>query len=43
MEKQVDKYPYKKVLYLQWFEAAIANLILFKCTPLTTQSSRRDT
>jgi hypothetical protein len=32
MDKQIDKYPYKKVLYLQWFEAAIANLILFKCT-----------
>lgn len=31
MDKQLDKYPYKKVLYLQWYEAAIANLILFKC------------
>lgn len=31
MDKQVDKYPYKKILYLQWYEAAIANLILFKC------------
>lgn len=32
MDKQIDKYPYKKVLYMQWYEAAIANLILFKCS-----------
>jgi hypothetical protein len=30
MDKQVDIFPYKKTLYLQWYEAAIANLILFK-------------
>lgn len=30
MERQNDKFPYKKTLYLQWYEAAIANLILFK-------------
>jgi hypothetical protein len=43
MDKQVDKYPYKKVLYMQWFEAAIANLILFKCINHTlTQFWRKD-
>jgi hypothetical protein len=31
MDRQIDKYPYKKALYFQWYEAAIANLILFKC------------
>jgi hypothetical protein len=36
MERQFDKYPYKKHLYFQWYEAAIANLILFKCTPIVT-------
>lgn len=32
MDKTIDKYPYKKSLYLNWYEAGIANLILFKCT-----------
>ena len=32
MDRQLDKYPYKKTLYFTWYEAGIANLILFKCT-----------
>lgn len=43
MDKQIDKYPYKKVLYLQWYEAAIANLILFKCTLPPIKSSNNGT
>ena len=37
MDKTIDKYPYKKSLYLNWYEAGIANLILFKCTRQHTQ------
>lgn len=33
LAKVVDKYPFKQILYLNWFEAAIAHLLLFKCTP----------
>lgn len=38
MERQIEKYPYRKPLYLQWYEAAIANLILFKCTTFLPRS-----
>lgn len=38
MDKIVDKFPYKKSLYLQWFEAAIGNLILFKRTSPSPRS-----
>lgn len=31
MDKLVDKYPEKKILYLNWYEAAIGHLLLFKC------------
>ena len=37
MDKTIDKYPYKKGLYFSWYEAGIANLILFKCTLQHTQ------
>ena len=33
-DRIVDKYPYKQILYLNWYEAAIAHLLLFKCNPL---------
>lgn len=31
MDKIIDKYPFKKILYLNWYEAAIGHLLLFKC------------
>lgn len=36
MDKLVDNFPYKKILFLNWYEAALAHLLLFKCTPLVT-------
>lgn len=30
MDKFVEKFPYKKILYMNWYEAAIAYLLLFK-------------
>lgn len=30
----IDKYPYKKILPLNWYEAAIGHLLFFKSTLL---------
>ena len=30
LDRLVDKYPYKKLLFLSWQEAAIGQLLLFK-------------
>lgn len=30
MDKLIEKYPCKKILYLNWYEAAIGHLLLFK-------------
>jgi hypothetical protein len=31
MNKLIEKYPYKKTFYFNWYEAAIGHLLLFKC------------
>ena len=43
MDKLVDKYPYKKILYLNWHEAAIGHLLLFKCSSLLTKTMSTST